>query len=179
MARTPLSRGLFAIIDDEDEHLVAGIKWHAHPVERSTGGFYAVNGRGGAKPTLAGRRYMHRLILGASASQLVDHVNGDGLDNRRANLRIATRRQNNINRQTTNRWGFRGIERTASGRWRSLIRVDGRRIAGPLQDNAIDAALIYDAMASLHFGEFAVLNFPKHKEATAPQAPASRNGGRL
>lgn len=83
MREIPLTRGKVALVDDDDWPLVAEIKWHAL-VKKSV--CYAQ-----AKPARSGPSIlMHRVILGAKRGQIVDHINGDGLDNRRRNLRLTT-----------------------------------------------------------------------------------------
>lgn len=90
MKRVPLTKGLVALVDDADFHLVRDRKWHAQLGQRT---YYAYSGR------WPNRVAMHRLILGLSGSTpQVDHVNRDGLDNRRRNLRPATRSENAKNR---------------------------------------------------------------------------------
>lgn len=169
MALIPLSRGLFATVDDADLHLVADIKWHAHPNGRVSRNYYAVNGRGGAKPTIAGRRYMHRLILGAEPEQYVDHVNGDGLDNRRVNLRIATAADNARNATSKRPHGYRGIWLDRSNtKWRVRICVNYQTIRSSGFVDPVDAAREYDRLARLHHGEFAVLNFPEARHDFGP-----------
>lgn len=161
----PLTRGMVALVDEADLPLVGCLKWHVQPCDKRLGGFYAVNGRGGAKPTIAGRRYMHRMIAGATPGQLVDHINGNGLDNRRCNLRIATHSQNNINRRLGSSTGFRGVERTASGKYRAKLRADGKIYRTPPFASPHEAACAHDEMARRLQGEFAVLNFPDETEA--------------
>lgn len=156
----PLSRGQCAIVDEADYHLVSDTKWHAHPNNKRGEGFYAVNGRGGAKPTIRGRLYMHRVIAGALAHQFVDHIDGDGLNNRRENLRIVNRAQNNINRATPNSTGFRGVHTMPEGNYRAAVCVDRKRIYSGRFASAEDAARAYDALAIVHHGDFARLNFP-------------------
>lgn len=152
----PLTRGQFALIDEADLPLVEGIKWHAHPCQRRTGGFYAA-GRKWRNGTI----YMHRLLLGVSGREiLVDHVNGDGLDNRGHNIRRATRSQNLINRLTPNPTGFRGVHVTRSGKWRARIMIHGKIVCSGTLDAADEAAAAYDELALLYHGDFAVLNFP-------------------
>lgn len=89
--QVPLSRGLFAVIDDDDAPLIAEHAWHVS-VSRVTN--YAIADDGSA---------MHRLILAVGAGELVDHIDGDGLNNRRSNLRVATRSQNVRNRRAQRR----------------------------------------------------------------------------
>ncbi len=163
----PLSRGQFAIIDEADRALVEPIRWSAAPCNRSNGGFYAVNGRGGAKPTKNGKRYMHRLIVGATDGQLVDHINGNGLDNRRSNLRLADYRANCINRHYQSRSGFRGVHANSQSTWRAIITSHGKpRRLGSFA-SAFDAAVAYDLAAIELHGEFAVLNFPHPRTVSA------------
>lgn len=84
-----LTQGKIAIIDDEDWPLVAPYKWHAK-LDRSTGRFYAYN--------KSHRLIMHRVIIGAEKGQIVDHIDRDGLNNRRANLRFSDKYRNQMNR---------------------------------------------------------------------------------
>lgn len=156
----PLTRGLVAVVDEEDYERVAAFKWHARP-KYKTDGFYAVNGRGGAKPTSYGVQYLHRFVLSAPSDMFVDHINGDGLDNRRENLRLATLSQNNINIHRPNPTGFRGVEKTQSGRWRARLVINRQLHCSCPFDMPEEAAKAYDQMARQHHGAFAVLNFPQ------------------
>jgi hypothetical protein len=154
---------LVTIIDVVDYYDVAQFKWYAHFGQHS--GPYARR-----KMTDAGRttrQWLHRRLM--PGRDFVDHINGDGLDNRRANLRPATHTQNVRNlpalnpRNTT---GYRGVSR-GNGQWRSCIRVDGRTINLGTFDTPEEAARVYDAAAIEHFGEFhGYLNFPE--ETTGP-----------
>src|SRR6266436_1483001 len=161
----PLSRGLFAVIDDDDEAVVAPFKWHAKVSGRLTIRHYALTGRGGSKPSRTGRIYMHRLIMGAKEGQLVDHINGDGLDNRKSNLRFATHALNLANSVLRNpASGFRGVylikPRYGRGYYRAFVGGRPNRFIGPYRRTAIEAAADHDAEAAKRFGEFATLNFP-------------------
>ena len=105
--------------------------------------------------------YMHRVILGLP-DQFSDHRNGDGLDNRRANLREASHAENNRNRVgivgTTSRFKGVSLDRR-SGRWFACIKYEGRtRSLGHYDDEAL-AARVYDAEARRVFGDFAYTNF--------------------
>lgn len=151
----PLTRGQSAIIDDADAHLIAGRRWMARPVIRCPGVFYAQATSG--RSTI----YMHRLILGAVPGEFVDHINRDGLDNRRVNLRLATIGQNNTNRITrAGASGFRGVYKTKD-KFSARIWKDGRsRSLGSFQNPAEAARAFDDAARKIH-GDFAVLNFPE------------------
>jgi hypothetical protein len=108
---------------------------------------------------------MHRLIINPPEYLLVDHRNNNTLDNRHANLRLATHSQNACNRpkissKTSSRYiGVYFEKRT--GRWTSKIRVNGKRLwLGRFKDE-LDAALAYDKAARQYHKEFARLNFPE------------------
>jgi len=142
-----LTQGYQAEIDFSDWWKVQGYSWCVAIARNNMYAVTSVNGR---------LVYMHKLIRPGPE---VDHRNGNGLNNRWGNLRIATRRQNNINRLHTNAAGYRGIAQTAFGNWQAQIRVEGRRIYLGRFDTAEDAARAYDEAAKLHHGEFAILNF--------------------
>ena len=109
--------------------------------------------------------YAHRLawlyVHGEWPSE-IDHINGDGLDNRLVNLRPVTSHQNHANRHKI--WGvsrYKGVNRSASKRnpWRAEIQVKGRSIYLGVFPSQEAAARAYDAAAREHFGEFARTNF--------------------
>jgi hypothetical protein len=93
----------------------------------------------------------------------VDHINGDGLDNRSSNLRLPTAAQNRrtrrIQTETTN--PYKVINRRQNGVWEARIRHNGRDVHLGTYNQAINAVPAYDAGARLYHGEFARLNFPE------------------
>jgi hypothetical protein len=90
MREIVLTQGKIAVIDDEDFEKVGMFTWCASKRKQT---FYAFNGAGG------GLRMMHHIIIGSPPKgQQVDHINGNGLDNRKENLRFVTNRQNSQNR---------------------------------------------------------------------------------
>jgi hypothetical protein len=105
---------------------------------------------------------LHREITNAPKGLLVDHRNGDTLDNRRTNLRLATASQNmqNVKKKKNTSSRFIGVSFIKSaGRWAAQIRAQGRdRWLGTFV-NEIDAAKAYDTAAKKYYGEFARLNF--------------------
>ncbi len=105
--------------------------------------------------------------LGPGDRLTVDHINGDPLDNRRENLRIATRQENQRNRRGWGRSGFKGVLfRAKRQRWEAYIQV-GTRVFSRARHTAEEAAIAYDDMAREHFGQFARLNFPRPGEQAA------------
>ena len=152
----PLTRGFSALVDDTDYELVAFRKWHALRYQRKDGSelVYACRTEfPDGKKTLL---HMHRVLLSAPPGMEVDHVNGCGIDNRRTNIRLATRSQNGANTLSPTRpsnSGFRGVRAIGHG-YHALIK--GRRIG--TYKTAVEAAAVRDAAAIEIFGEFAILN---------------------
>jgi len=149
-----------ALVDEADAELVAGHRWR--PWTSETGKTYAY--------TVIGRStvYMHRRILGTAAGFDTDHRDGDGLNNRRANLRSATRAQNVANTPKSRRRDgrprtsiFKGVSwNRTRGRWQVTIKCAGESIFLGRFDDEAGAARAYDAAAFEAWGEFAHLNFP-------------------
>lgn len=154
MPEIQLTRGLVARVDDADlAAVLAGGPWNAHKNKRA---FYARH-----RIDVHRSVFMHTFLTGWP---LVDHINGDGLDNRRANLRPATASQNCGNRpqlNDNNTSGFKGVTRHRSSRW--IARCAGVHVG--VFDTAEDAALAYDAAAIARWGEFARPNFPREISA--------------
>lgn len=154
--RVPLTRGMFALVDDGDAERVLAFKWCA---TRGVGwdGFYAVRTDQKRRTVL-----LHRFVLHAPFGSVVDHINHDGLDNRRTNLRLCTAAQNCWNRRYSliSNAGHRGVRLLKNGRFRAAITVNKARLSLGCFASAEEAARAYDAAASEYFGEFARLNFP-------------------
>jgi len=109
---------------------------------------------------------MHRLIMDPPRGYVVDHINGDGLDNRRANLRLATHAQNGRNRRKIKKGisKYKGVSwEESTGKWRALIHVDRKKISLGCYKDEVTAAKVYDKAAKKYHGEFARLNFPRTK----------------
>lgn len=155
MAYIALTQGKSALVDDQDAQQVAVLHWRVH---KSGDKEYAVAGN---YPSL---HLMHRLILDAPDHMDVDHINGNGLDNRRANLRLCNHAQNMCNRKIhkNNKSGFKGVHWHARlGLWEAQIQVAKKKIYLGCFDDAEVAARRYDAAALLYHGPFARLNFPR------------------
>jgi len=163
--RIPLTRGKYALVDAEDFPRLAAHSWHAFH-DRKDGRWLAVRGE---RIRIAGRSvnrniWMHREILDAPAAVLVGHVNGKGLDNRRANLQQSTRAERYAKRGKlgTNTSGYCGVTFYArTGKWRAQIRCDGTTLHLGYFTTAEEAAAAYDRKARAVFGEFAYQNFPE------------------
>tara|TARA_R110000782_G_scaffold73158_2_gene146395 strand:+ start:76 stop:615 length:540 start_codon:yes stop_codon:yes gene_type:complete len=165
--KIPIVGGNVALVDPSDAPLMREYKWHM-------GGHLSKYAK-----TSVGKSgvFMHRLIMDPPANMDVDHINGDPLDNRRANLRLATRSQNAANRTYTNSGtGYKGVYYYPSReRYQGTVRADGGRYRGPYRESAEDAARDHDALARGLFGAFATVNFPGPGErGVIPRHPEAR-----
>jgi hypothetical protein len=159
MKTIELTKAKVAIVDDEDYDRVmnSGYKWHANI---NAGGRTYVRGSKNGHHIL-----MHRLVMNVLDRKCeVDHVNGDPLDNRKENLRIASHLQNSWNRPKSShsRWPYKGIvQKLIRGklRWVAKIYTEGKERHLGYFDNPEEAARAYDTAARELFGEFAKLNF--------------------
>lgn len=120
---------------------------------------------------------MHRAILVAPSGAEVDHINGNGLDNRRSNLRLATVNMNRWNmngRRSASTYKGVSLVPDGSGMWRARICFLSKKQELGKYDNEADAARAYDRRARELHGEFARLNFPGLGEQLATKrTPAS------
>ena len=152
MAQLPLTRGYVTKVSVADLPRVQHLRW----CYRSG---YAVH-----YTQVNGKRkviYLHRLLLNAPSHLQVDHINRDRLDNRRHNLRFATRSQNQANkgRSRNNRSGYKGVGFHA-GKWSARIRYQGKQLHLGHYDDVVEAAWVYDAAAVALYKAFAGRNFP-------------------
>jgi len=150
-----LTRGKHAIVDAADYPALAKYKWYAQGAENGRT-FYAARGHKGH------RMSMHRQIMKPPKGMVVDHINGNGLDNRRCNLRICTQLQNsqNTHRRRPGKSRFRGVF-PRGDKWQAAIQHNGESLYLGLFDDEIEAARTRDRKALELAGEFAVLNFPE------------------
>ena len=154
MKEIPLTQNKVALVDDADYHRVSHWKWFAHK-EGNT--FYAYS-------TVMGKKVpMQKLILNVGTEILIDHKNGDGLDNRKCNLRNCTAAQNMWNAKCANgkTSSFRGVSKrnyNKKDRWQAGIEVYGVRYYLGTFNTEIGAAQAYNEAAIKHYGEFARLN---------------------
>jgi hypothetical protein len=146
-----LSKGLEATVDDDDLHLVEGASWWAHKSRRTWYAHAKADGRFIS---------MHRILMGEPDCS-VDHIDGNGLNNSRTNLRLAAAGQNNANMRKRGGCSsrYKGVSRfKENGKWMAYIRKGGELRYLGLFVAEIDAARIYDAAALQLFGEFAKTN---------------------
>jgi hypothetical protein len=152
----PLSQGTFALVDDDTYAQLKPHEWFLSGPGYAVG-FVPVNG----KFTLT---YMHRLVLKAKPEQLVDHINGDPLDNRRCNLRFATPQQNGQNKQlnSLSQTQLKGVGwHKRRCKYHARIQLQGLRYHLGFFDDPQEAALAYDYAARRLFGPFALCNYPQ------------------
>lgn len=180
--RIPLTRGYVALVDDKDYVAMSAHKWMARV---SKHGVYASRreSRKHEQVSLRGRViYMHRQLVGlepAHENMMVDHVNGNTLDNRRANLRVVTAIQNSWNRVgASTRYGqpvtsaYRGVHKAGgadSAKWVAQITVAGRKRHLGMFTDEVTAARAFDEAAVLLYKTYARLNFPYDRGSVLPE----------
>lgn len=152
MKEIPLTKGRVALVDDEDYDAVSQFRWCAR--QNTSGDIVAI--RNTSKLVKDGPRQiqMHRWLMKPGRGREVDHINGNTLDNRRCNLRIATRSQNLANRRAFSGTGYKGVSRYKNDHSRYLMQF------AKVFETAEEAARVYDRIARLIHGEYAKLNFP-------------------
>ncbi len=162
MKEIPLTRGLVALVDDRDyATLMRLAPWHVLKGPRT---FYASHnypmGQGRGRPT--GSITMHVALMGKRRGVDIDHIDGNGLNNQRSNLRWATRSQNRANaRKPRNSAArFKGVSFIKRlGKFQASIGKPKRYLGVFTSEE--DAARAYDAAANTLYGEFARPNFPQ------------------
>jgi len=148
-----LTKNKLALVDDDDYSNLIKYRWHSVEGSRNWYAGGTING----KPIA-----MHRLILNAPSDKEVDHINGNGLDNRKNNLRLCTRQQNTWNSRR-NRKGntrYKGVVYCKKTEKFSIS------LKGGCYDTAEQAALIYNHIAQILYGEFARLNRIKYSSSS-------------
>ncbi|MBN1359222.1 MAG: HNH endonuclease [Sedimentisphaerales bacterium] len=168
-----LTQGQFAIVSAADYEWLSQWKWHAAQ-KGCAGEFYAKRHENGRSI------WMHREIVHAPPDKLVDHIDGNGLNNYPTNLRLCNRKQNSRNRRPNrnSKTGFKGVwydKRT--GRCYSQIRYKGKNLYLGVYDTPVEAARAYDHKALELYGEFARLNFPQEHEKPEAEPPAEGGEG--
>ena len=153
MKQIELTQGKVALVDDCDFEWLN--QWRWYPKRTTYGGFAAQRSETKTNKTIL----MHRIIMNTPQGMDTDHINHDTLDNRRLNLRICTRSQNNHNR-SRQRGNYKGVSFDKSTRkWRVNVWVEGTRYEVGYFEDEIEAAKAYDKKAKELVGEFVQLNF--------------------
>ncbi len=156
----PLTKGKYAIVDTADYERVARYRWCVSGTRRRAYACCCMNGK-----TIS----LHRFLTNAPKGMVVDHIDGNGLNNRQGNLRVCTQRQNIYNSRPRGKASrFKGVGwDKRHNKWVAGIRYYGKNIyLGLFQDEA-EAARAYDRKAYALFGEYAYLNFPEEIRGVA------------
>ena len=159
MKNVLLSNGYVAIVDNGDYTKINKFKWHV--LKSKNGVRYATTKIkiNGIKTSIR----MHRIIMGLESfdARQVDHINHDGLDNRKENLRICSKQQNNMNRRPnrnrTSKYKGLTLQKT-TGKWIARISIDGKYMNLGTYRREDVAAVKYNEAALKYYGEFARLN---------------------
>jgi len=150
----PLTRGKYAIVDADDFEELSKHKWTL--IKRGTGEYACRREKG---------KYisMHREIMKTPEGMVVDHINGNGLNNRKCNMRNCTKAQNSYNNRPRGGYsGYVGVRyRKRRGKYQAVVGFRGEKIYVGEFDSALEAALAQDRKARELQGEFAYLNFPE------------------
>jgi hypothetical protein len=159
----PLKGGSTAIVDIEDYKWARLFKWTHYS---SGDSHYARTSSPALRKTVA----MHRVIAGAEPGQIVDHRNGNGLDNRKSNLRIATYSQNARNKRAqSNSSRYKGVVfDEGRNNWIARVRRDGRYVVVGRFELEEEAAAAYNHAALQEYGEFAWINPLGDETTTRP-----------
>jgi hypothetical protein len=154
----PLTKGLFALVDTADRERVSRYTWCASGTGKRMYAYRNDHGR-----TVA----MHRFLTNCPKGMVVDHIDGNGLNNRQSNLRVCTQQQNLYNSRPKGKSSkYKGVCRDkAKNKWVVHIWYNRRNIFVGRFDDEIEAARAYDRKAYEFFGEYAYLNFPQEIRA--------------
>lgn len=153
MKEIKLTQNKVALVDDEDYEFLSKFNWYAG---KGSTTFYAKRSEtnNGKKIVIK----MHHQIMGG---KWIDHVDHNGLNNQRSNLRFCTRSQNGMNQRKQKNTSsiYKGVYfHKSTGKWMSRININGNRIHLGMFDSELDAAIVYNENAIKLFKEFASIN---------------------
>lgn len=163
MKKIQLTQGKHTVVDEEDYDYLNSFKWYAWKNKKR---WYArrnknvINGVHGAE-------VMHRVIFGVTDPKTqVDHIDHDGLNNQKSNLRLCSNAQNTLNQLKSYKKGntskYKGVHlkvyKCGTKRWVSQIMINGEKVHLGCYASEIEAALAYNNSAKKHHGDFACLN---------------------
>lgn len=154
--KIPLTRGQFAKVDPEDYIWLSQFRWHCSKQPHTS---YAIRnaGEGAERKKVA----MHREIMETPGHLVCDHINRNGLDNRKQNLRNCTKGENNLNQpaQRNSVSRYKGVYRRKNmKKWAACIKTKGKQKHLGYFEDEMEAAKAYDEAAKIYHGEFAKLN---------------------
>ena len=158
MKLIPCGRGFETIVDDEDYCSLSQYKWHCN-IKKDGSKVYVMRVSRKAEAIKKTKFYLHRLIMCPASGLFIDHINGNGLDNRRCNLRIVTPFQNQGNRRKLKGGLYKGVRVTKYGTYRCSVRHGKKTYHLGTFKTQEDCAKAYDNYARNYFGEYAYTNF--------------------
>lgn len=158
MKTITLSKGQEAMVDDRDYPILNCLRWNA-----------VSNGRVWYASNSSLKKRMHNVLLPVCSPFLVDHIDGNGLNNQRSNLRMVTVTENNLNHKKSKRGKngkcssvYKGVSFNKKlNKWAAYITIKFKRVHLGCFNKEIEAAKRYDVFAKNNFGEYAKLNFDK------------------
>lgn len=142
MKEIPVRKGKNALVDDEDFEMLSKFRWFTFP--RQYGTSYVLMKIPKSADMGKGQVAMHRLIMTPEEWEEVDHIDGDGFNNQKSNLRIVTHRQNGQNwhgKKTSRYPGVDWVKRL--GKWRANIRINGKKVYLGVSDDEDEAFQMY------------------------------------
>lgn len=148
----------WCVLDIEDYGHISSFKWHT-----DQDGYAVRSTKSSERPRFQKTLLkMHRIIMATPVGLVVDHINGNPLDNRKANMRNCTKKENSRNRRKPfhAQGRFKGVYRVPNG-WRTSIRLNSGVIYNKQFSSELEAAHEYDRLAQKEYGKFARLNFPE------------------
>ena len=160
MITLPLKHGLEAYVDNDDAELIAGYNWYAMKMRNTWYVRATIPNSGGKKI------YLHRLIMGEPEGIMIDHIDRNGLNCQKDNMREATNSENQKNRESSGGSSqFKGVYKGKGTEWTMEINTSGPKgvltITGFRTEEG--AAKRYDKLAKKYHGEFVRLNFPEEE----------------
>jgi len=153
----------WAKVSNEDYARLSAFKWCFRYRSDGHGGYVYRYVRSARTKSGWGKRRLHHDVMRTKRGIEIDHINGDGLDNRKENLRVATRAENSRNQRIHGRTSrktsiYKGVGKGSLNRWRARIRFDNHLISLGHFENEDEAAMAYNAAALRLFGAYANLN---------------------
>lgn len=154
------NKGIEFIIDSEDYDVIKNHTWYRSKIGYIVSDIFINKNKNN-------QIRLHRLIMNADNKMLIDHIDGNKLDNRKCNLRLATKQENARNSKIpkSNTSQYKNVSfRKDRNKWRSYINISGKQISLGHFETKEEAAIAYNNAAIFHFKEFARLNVIKNEK---------------